>query len=136
MRHATRWAIVLTIALGVVIAVLTLTPPIEAEGPAGSDKLYHFTAFLALALPLALVRPRWSMMLFIIFSAYGAAIEILQPHVGRSREFADLIADMAGIVCGIGAALLLRRVHRQLRGTTRYADENSSAEPSSRPRQH
>ena len=92
MHHATRWAMLLTIALAVVIAALTLTPPMPVEMPVGSDKSHHFIAFVALALPLATIRPRWSAVLFVVFSAYGAAIEVIQPFVGRSRELADLAA--------------------------------------------
>ncbi len=133
MRHTTRWAVLLTIALGAVIAVLTLMPPIEMAGPVGSDKLHHFTAFVALTLPLAIVRPRWSVVLFVAFSAYGAAIEIIQPYVGRSREVADLLADMAGVGCGIVLALLLRRLHRHLGKGKRYTGDVSPAEPSTLP---
>lgn len=110
MRRATRWAVLLTIALGAIVAILTLMPPTGMDMPAGSDKSYHFLAFAALALPLAVVRPRWGAVLFVVFSAYGAAIEIIQPYVGRSRELADLLADMAGIGCAMMLGLLLHRM--------------------------
>ncbi|MGV8847423.1 VanZ family protein [Tessaracoccus sp.] len=111
MRRATRWSVLLTIALGAVIAILTLMPPTEVDIPAGSDKSYHALAFAALALPLATVRPRWSAVWFVLFTAYGAAIEIIQPYVGRSREFADLLADMSGIGCALVVGFLLNRLH-------------------------
>lgn len=114
MGHGTRWSILLTSVLGLVIAILTLMPPIQTDMPAGPDKLYHFVAFVALAVPLATVRPRWSVALFVLLTAYGAAIEILQPYVGRSRELADLIADMAGIACGIVLGVLVRRLFSAL----------------------
>ncbi len=107
---ATRWSIVLTIVISAAIATLTLRPPTTMDLPSGSDKLSHFGAFTALALPLALVRPRWSGWLFLLFSAFGAAIEIIQPYVGRTREVADLIADMSGIACGMALGLLIGRV--------------------------
>lgn len=113
MRRATRWAILLTVALAVVIATLTLTPPIQTGMPAGSDKSYHLVAFVALTVPLATVRPRWGAALFVLFSAYGAAIEFIQPHVGRSQELADLIADMAGVALGLVLGLLIRRLVRR-----------------------
>lgn len=103
-----RWSILLTIVLGSGITFSTLMPIAPVDMPSGSDKLYHFGAFVALALPLALVRPRWSGWLFLAFSAFGAAIEIIQPYVGRSREFADLLADMAGIGCGMLLGILVR----------------------------
>ncbi len=107
---ATRWSILLTIVLGTAIGILTLMPPTQMDMPSGSDKPSHFIAFMALALPLAIVRPRWSGVMFVIFATFGAAIEIIQPYVGRSRELADLIADMAGIVCGMLLGLLAGRM--------------------------
>ncbi|MDO5736483.1 MAG: VanZ family protein [Propionibacteriaceae bacterium] len=116
MRQATRWAMVMTVVLAAVIAFLTLRPPIETGMPAGSDKLYHFIAFAALSFPLALVRPRWSAGLLVLFTAYGAAIEIIQPYMGRSGEWADLLADVTGILGGIAAGLLIRHLLQQKRG--------------------
>lgn len=106
--NALCWSILLTMALGSAIAISTLMPLTPVDMPSGSDKLFHFGAFGALALPLALVRPRWSGWLFLAFSAFGAAIEIVQPYVGRSREFADLVADMAGIACGMLLGIVVR----------------------------
>ena len=110
MKQATRWAILLTVALGAVIAILTLMPPSQVELPEGSDKSYHFLAFTALALPLAVVRARWSAVMFVVFTAYGAGIEVIQPYVGRSRELADLMADMAGIGTGMVLGALTHRL--------------------------
>ncbi len=127
MRQATRWAILLTIALATVIAILTLMPPVETNMPAGSDKAYHLLAFVALAFPLAAVRPRWSGALFVAYCAFGGAIEILQPYVGRSRELADLFADMVGIAMGIVLGFLVRRVVQRLWGERNRTEEDSSA---------
>lgn len=115
--HATttRWAMVATLALAGAIAILTLMPPTQVDMPSGSDKPAHFIAFLALALPLAVVRPRWSGVLLLVFTAFGAAIEMLQPYVGRSRESADLIADVAGIACGMLLGLMAGRMFPALR---------------------
>ncbi len=122
--NAIRWSVLLTIALAAVIAVLTLLPPTTVDMPSGSDKLAHFGAFIALALPLAFVRPRWIGWLFLLFSAFGGAIEIIQPYVGRSREFADLLADMVGIACGMGLGLLLGRVFPGLSGPAASGPED------------
>ncbi len=115
MRQATRWSALLTVVIGTVIAVLTLMPPTEMDMPAGSDKTYHFLAFVALALPLAFVRPRWSGVLFVTYSAYGAVIELVQPFVGRSRELADLLFDMAGIACGMVVGVVIRTLFHHVR---------------------
>lgn len=87
-----------TAVLAVVIAVLTLAP-MPAGGPAGSDKVYHVLAFAALAFPLPLVRPRWTVWVILGVIAYGGVIEVIQPFFGRQAEWADLVAD------GIGAAV-------------------------------
>ncbi len=127
MRQATRWSILLTIALATLIAILTLMPPVETNMPAGSDKAYHLLAFLALAFPLAAVRPRWSGALFFLYCAFGVVIEIIQPYVGRSRELADLFADMVGIALGIALGFLAQRVVQRLWGDRGRTDEDSSA---------
>ena len=116
MIRVTRVSIVVTIALAAVIAVLTLMPPNQVEMPSGSDKTYHFLAFAALALPLAAVRPRWSVALFLVYSAFGGTIEIIQPLVGRSRELADLVADMAGIAVGMALGFLVHLLFRRRGG--------------------
>lgn len=141
MRHATGWAIVLTIAVAAMIAALTLTPPMQVEMPAGSDKFSHLIAFAALASPLAAVRPRWSGVLFVVFTAYGAAIEIIQPYVGRSRELGDLVADMVGIGVGLGVGLLVRQLLSRMgdptpsrEGDTGPQTKVDRAEPDSLPR--
>lgn len=115
MHHATRWSVLLTVALATLIVVLTLTPPVQTGMPAGSDKAYHFLAFTALALPLAVVRPRWSGWLFVLFAVFGAAIEVIQPYVGRSRELADLLSDMMGIAFGMVVGALARLVIQRVR---------------------
>lgn len=109
MGYVTAGSIFVTAVLGAVIGVLTLTPPTGLEMPAGSDKLSHLLAFAALAIPLSIVKPRWNVALFAACLAYGAAIELVQPYVGRSREWADLVADMLGITGGLLIALLIRR---------------------------
>lgn len=130
MRQATRWAVLLTIALGAVIAILTLTPPSQLDMPAGSDKSYHFLAFVALALPLGAVRPRWGTVVFVVLSAYGAAIEFIQPYVGRSREFADLLADMAGIGGGLVAGWVIHRLVQEVRGGRHQRVDEARADSS------
>ncbi len=107
--QALSLSIVLTGITALVIAALTLMPPPETDLPPGPDKLYHLAAFVFLALPLAIIRPRWNLWMFVLFTAFGAAIEIVQPYVGRSRELADLLADMAGIAIGMVAGLVIRR---------------------------
>ena len=98
-------ALLATAMIATVIAVGTLTP---ATGPVlPSDKLDHALAFAALTVPTAIARPRWAIWLFIGACGYGAAIEFVQPSVGRTGDIGDFWADAAGAAggCAIGAAV-------------------------------
>ena len=101
-----------------IIVALTLTVamlwPLEAPPPTpeGSDKLVHFVAFATLAFPLALSGRIGLLPVFIGASAYGGAIELIQPSFNRSADINDWIADIIGVVLGIGCGLLYRRLRR------------------------
>lgn len=95
--------IIATIALFVVIACLTLITMPKNTILHGNDKLQHIAAFFALTLPVACYRPRWLLWMVPLAAAFGGAIELLQPFVGRSRDLADWYADLKGI----GAAAVL-----------------------------
>jgi len=43
---------------------------------------------------------------------YGAAIEVIQPIVGRSGDLADFIADVLGIGLGAILGLMMNSVFR------------------------
>ena len=99
-----------------IIMTLTLTVamlwPLEAPPPApeGSDKLVHFIAFAALAFPLARTGRFGLLPVFIGASAFGGTIELIQPSFNRSADINDWIADIIGVVLGIGCGLLYRRI--------------------------
>lgn len=102
-----------------IIVMLTLTIamlwPLEAPPPApeGSDKLVHFVAFATLAFPLALSGRIGLLPVFTGASAYGGAIELIQPSFNRSADVNDWIADIVGVALGIGCGLLYRRIRRR-----------------------
>ena len=102
-----------------IIVTLTLTVamlwPLEAPPPApeGSDKLVHFVAFAALAFPLARTGRIGLLPVFVGASAYGGAIELIQPSFNRSADVNDWIADAVGVILGIGCGLLYRRIRRR-----------------------
>ncbi len=101
-----------------IIVTLTLTVamlwPLEAPPPApeGSDKLVHFTAFAALAFPLARTGRYGLLPVFVGASAFGGAIELIQPSFNRSADVNDWVADVVGVILGIGMGLLYRRLRR------------------------
>ena len=100
------------------IVAITLTVamlwPLDAppRAPEGSDKLVHFIAFAALAFPLARTGRLGLVAVFIGASAFGGLIELIQPRFNRSADVGDWVADTVGVVIGIGAALLYRRLRR------------------------
>ncbi len=99
-------ALLVTLVLTLVIGYLTLSP-ISDSGVPGSDKAHHFQAFFALALPVSIVRPRLALWITLAAIAYGGAIELIQPYVGRDRDLMDFLADSAGAVSGMIAGLAL-----------------------------
>jgi VanZ family protein len=102
-----------TLLLLAAIVYLSLNPlpelPIE---PPGSDKTHHFLAYAALALPVALARPRGWGWWPAGFLALSAAIELIQPYVNRYGEWADLMANGAGLAMGVALATALRALLR------------------------
>ena len=65
----------------------------------------HFIAFAAFALPLARMGRLGLLLVFIGASAFGRAIELIQPTLNRSAELSDWIADTLGVLIGIGLGL-------------------------------
>lgn len=107
-----RWAGLATFGAAVLIAAFTLVP-LPSSGVGGSDKLYHIVAFAVLAFPLSFARPVWVPWVIGAAAAYGGVIELVQPYVGRSAEWADFLADGIGAILGgfvgfVGARMLAR----------------------------
>ncbi len=101
---------ILTALITLAIGVTTLMPSTGGHSTLlGLDKVAHLLAFAGLVIPMALAQPRRFPLIFALALAYGGLIEIVQPHVGRSAEWADLVADGLGAALGIALALTLRR---------------------------
>ncbi|WP_226341090.1 VanZ family protein [Gemmobacter serpentinus] len=103
----TRIAVALLACLTLGIAFGTLMPSGMQPPVPGGDKTHHLLGFAALTLPVVALRPGWFWPVLAFAVAYGGAIEIVQPYVGRSREMADWLADIAGAAIGAGAGLLI-----------------------------
>ena len=104
----------LTLIVTTVLTVAMLWP-LEAPLPApeGSDKLVHLVAFAALAFPLARTGRIGLLPVFVGASAFGGAIELIQPSFNRSADINDWIADVAGVALGVGCGLLYRRIRKR-----------------------
>jgi len=103
----------LTIIVTLILTIAMLWP-LEAPPPApeGSDKLVHLVAFAALAFPLARTGRYGLLPVFVGASAFGGAIELIQPSFNRSADVNDWVADMVGVILGIGFGLLYRRLRK------------------------
>ena len=95
--------LILTIAL---LWPLDHSPP----PPEGGDKLVHLIFFAALAFPLARTGRIGLLPLFVGASAFGVAIELIQPIFNRSAEVTDLVADIFGVALGIVCGLFYRHL--------------------------
>lgn len=78
------------------------------------DKWTHLVLFGTFTFLWLCARPvrtfSWLAGLFIIATAFGAAIELMQgllTFLGRSMEFMDAVADSIGAVIGIGLFSLI-----------------------------
>lgn len=105
---ALAWS--LTFLLVAIISYLTLF--ISGNGtstPSFTDKIYHFLAFAALSSPVALFHPSSLAWALPPMAAFGGAIEVIQPYVGRGQELNDFIADLIGLAVGAILAAMVRK---------------------------
>jgi VanZ family protein len=112
------WRAVLC-GLAAVVAWLALTPDPQPALSTGWDKANHMLAFCALAVAGRFGFPGSRMLLLpAALLAFGGLIEIAQASVpGRSADWADLLADGAGIGTGmlLAAVMLGLSPQRRLR---------------------
>ena len=101
----TSWIAVTACSLSV-ITILSLWPLDKLPSVPG-DKTQHLIAYAVLMLPAALRKPNKWYLIALLFIAYGGALELLQPYVNRYGEWLDLMANTAGVVCGIIVAELM-----------------------------
>ena len=103
----------ITVTVTFIITVVMLWPASQYPSlQEPSDKLIHIIAFAALVFPLACTG-RFGLLPILIGSCtFGGVIEILQSSFGRNAELKDWVADITGVVCGIGLAFCYRRIRR------------------------
>ena len=108
-RRAAGFAVIAIMAL---IAVLSLLPPADLPPVEGSDKLKHFIAYAALAVPMTIwAGPGRAVRALLLTAGFGIAIEFAQLLAPTGREFSmlDEGANVLGAGLGTVAALALRR---------------------------
>lgn len=106
LRH--KLAVSMTVSVALLIAWTTLSPSIDLPKVPGSDKTHHLVGFAALTFPAGLLHPRLLKWVLPFALLFGGLIEVIQPFVGRHREFADFTADATGALVGAAIGWSLR----------------------------
>jgi VanZ family protein len=89
------------------ITILSLWPLATLPPVPGTDKAHHFIAYATLMLPLALRKPKHWVFIVLLFIACSGGIELIQPYVNRYCDLKDLLANIAGLTCGLIIAEIL-----------------------------
>jgi len=103
--------IVILVLYWIILAIVAHIPiPKLVYQAQVSDKWLHFLAYMNLTFllwfslrPVSLVRWRRKMVWLILFIVvvYGGIDELLQPLVGRTKDFGDFLANVSGILTGL-----------------------------------
>jgi VanZ family protein len=127
-RPETRWicsrqaSVVFLVVVLLAVLGLSLNPrPETLLGRLGVyDKAGHFAAYLALGFfaTRAIGRPGvlTVVLTLVSCSVLGGLIEVVQPLVGRRRELADFLVDLAGTAVGAAIAIVVARVRNNRAG--------------------
>lgn len=112
-RRAANLAILAALVVcAIAIAYLSLRPPAETPGIAGSDKLGHLIAYASLgAFALLVAGPARWLPVFLAATLYGAGLEVMQGAMAHGREASllDGIANAVGAGLGIAAVAFWQR---------------------------
>lgn len=100
----------LTLLCLTAITALSLWPADALPEVPGTDKTHHLIAYATLVLPIALSKPKHWMLIALCFALWSGIIELIQPYVNRYGEWLDMLANVAGIACGIIIAAVLNRI--------------------------
>ena len=112
--RARKIDIYVTIIISIALGLATLTTVEKLPTISGSDKAYHLMYIAILTLPIAIIRPNAMWIILSLTTAFGGAIQLLQPLVKRNCGMADFLANAGG---GVGG-LLVARVFRASPRTT------------------
>ena len=99
--RARKIDIYVTIIISIALGLATLTTVEKLPTVSGSDKAYHLILIAILTLQIAIIRPNAMWIILSLTTAFGGAIELLQPLVDRNCELADFLADVGGVALGM-----------------------------------
>ena len=106
-----HWLIV-SVCLLLIITAQSLCP-LDVPSPPGSDKIHHLIAYAALVFPVALRQPNRWLWFVVFFIGYSGLIELIQPYVNRYGEWLDMLANTAGVLCGVALATAINAVRKR-----------------------
>tara|TARA_S200000501_G_scaffold367275_1_gene403358 strand:+ start:529 stop:792 length:264 start_codon:yes stop_codon:yes gene_type:complete len=66
----------------------------------GVDKVYHFTAYLFLVLPISYAQPKYTRLYLFTMILISGIIEVIQPYFNRYGEWLDFLVNIIGIFIG------------------------------------
>ena len=112
-QEITAYAVTFAIALAITLG--TLLPNAQLPDTQTSDKAIHLIAFALLTLPLSFAGAVNKVRLVMVSVCFGAAIELIQPYVGRSGEWLDFGADAAGAALGVFSGVVFSQVAKRWR---------------------
>jgi VanZ family protein len=105
----TYWLYLTALTL-LTVTVLSLMPGDGVVSLSNLDKVKHFSAYMGIIFFVALKRPKHFWLFFIGFIAWGGGIELIQPYVGRTADWLDVLANTGGLVLGVVFGLWFRRM--------------------------
>ena len=98
------------------LVILSLLPPGNEPSFTNlvNDKIRHFSAYALLSLAACYAGRDWRQRLLLCTCTFIVSIlvEFLQPFTGREFELLDIVANLSGILAGMGLAFLSFRYRR------------------------
>ena len=114
LQSIEKYWFLLSLCILLIITTLSLWPLDNLPLVPGSDKTHHLIAYAALVFPTALRKPNRWMWLVVFFILYSGLIELVQPYVNRYGEWLDMLANTAGVFCGIALAIVIKTLSKRL----------------------
>ncbi|MCP4187737.1 MAG: VanZ family protein [Gammaproteobacteria bacterium] len=112
LQYVEKYWVLISAAILLAITTISLWPLDNLPSVPGSDKTHHLIAYAALVFPTALRKPRRWVWLIAFFVIYSGLIELVQPYVNRYGEWLDMLANTAGIACGLVAASVINMLNK------------------------
>jgi len=105
-----RISVIATLIALAAILVASLSPVDSAGDPGSADKTMHVIAYAIAVIPLAAAPLKSRLRIALGALIWSGTIELVQPLVGRSASFSDLMANATGVLLGLFVAVMFRRV--------------------------